>query len=206
MKLSSIPQQFSFLKSVQNRNHIIDRIAFGMALTIGLLMVSLQMQANTIHITPVSATSPITYSDTDAYHASYTIDGNLATYWQAASWDPQLRWIKFDLGSVYSVLGISETTGSFPANAYMLSASGDDINYTIVATGSLTSYMADQYFAAAVNARYLLLDIIPDGNRGSGELVEFQAIVDNTVSPVPDAGSTFVFLGIAFVGFFVLKR
>ena len=89
-----------------------------------------------IEITPSG--SAVTASTNDGNLPANTVDNNLATRW-SANGDGQ--WIKYDLGTVRAVshVGIAVYNGNTRQNRFDLQVSSDNVSWTNVITGGLTS-------------------------------------------------------------------
>ena len=148
------------------------------------------------YITPISATAAVNNAD-----AHNTIDGNVYTFWQAASYDEALQWIKYDLGEIMHVVGFQETSGAYPGNPYTLFASDDDISYVQVASGILTQDNYGDHIIAPMDVQFLKMFVERTNNTGYGELVEFRAII-------PEPGSSIILIscGVTLAGRLYSKR
>ena len=108
-----------------------------------------------VEITP--AGSAVTASTHDGNLPANTVDNSLTTRW-SANGDGQ--WIRYDLGSVRTVahVTIAVYNGNSRQNRFDLQVSNDNVNWTTVLTGGLTSgtTTAEQiHDFADVDARYV---------------------------------------------------
>jgi len=89
-----------------------------------------------VEITP--AGSAVTASTNDGNVPANTVDNNLTTRW-SANGDGQ--WIRYDLGTVRTVshVAIAVHNGNTRQNRFDLQVSSDNVNWTNVITGGLTS-------------------------------------------------------------------
>lgn len=148
--------------------------------SLALLLVAIALSAPAlaegyILITPVDATAGVNDAD-----APKTIDENpnefsLPTFWQAAG-DPEAC-IAFDLGETMKVVGFRETSGPFPSNPFTAFASTDGMDFTQVASGSLTQLAFGTHFFSGVNVRFMALCLQRTNATGYGELADFRALV-----------------------------
>jgi hypothetical protein len=135
--------------------------------------ISTKWQGVTGNIFPLTATAESSGSE---YPPSHTIDGNQSTYWWGYGENP---WIKFDLGEIRQVSGFRETSGSFPGNPFTAYVSTDDVSYDLVASGSLTQFSYSQHSFTTRDVRYIKLYVQRTDATGFGELVEFNALVND---------------------------
>ena len=129
-------------------------------------------QAVTGNVFPVIVTAENSSSD---HLPAHTIDGNQSTYWWGTGDNP---WIKFDLGEIRQVSGFRETSGGFPGNPFTAYVSTDDFNYVQVDSGMLTQNSYGEHVFSTRDVRYIKLYVERTDATGFGELVEFNALVN----------------------------
>jgi hypothetical protein len=117
---------------------------------------------------PASASS----SSSSSYPAANAVDGNLATQWLSQSSDPQ--WLYVDLGTNYSINGVSLNWGPTAAKAYQIHVSTNAINWvTVYSTNNAAGGTENISFAPKL-ARYVRLYGIQRLTSSGYALSEFQ--------------------------------